>query len=173
MTGAFEKGDDGAMKTRGRTMAMFAGFGAAVTVALLVLSCAGAEEGRLKGALAGIDRLRIRSGGTCHRRIDEEKTLAEVTDPAEIRGFIEGIELKKHWLIGLTTVCMCCGDPSFEFYRGGKLAVTVSFHHGKRLRWREGWDGDADLTQRSADLLVQWLARRGVTGPRDEREEGH
>lgn len=113
-------------------------------------------------AVAGTTRVRVRSGGTCHRRIDREKTLAEVTGAAEIREFVEGIGIDEKRSGGH---CMCCGDPSFEFYRGKELIATLGFHHGQSVRWPGEWPGDGMLTAASAEFLVRWLDARGVHEP--------
>ena len=122
----------------------------------------------LKDALSGVDRLRIRSGGTCHRDAASEKTLAEVKDSREIGDFVDGIEIDES---KANFHCRCCGEPSFEFYRGESLVVTVGFHHGESLRWPDGWIGDARLRPKSATFIVDWLAKRQVKGPLSAREE--
>jgi len=122
----------------------------------------------LRKAVQGTTRLRIRSGGTCHRRIEEEKTLAEVTDSQEIERFVKAIDIDESRSGG---VCMCCGNPTFEFYAGGRLLAMIGYHHGERLRWAEGeWTGDGELTARSQDSLLSWLTQHGVDGPRQARE---
>jgi hypothetical protein len=61
--------------------------------------------------------------------------------------------------------CMCCGEPSIEFYRGERLVLTLGFHHGQSLRWVGGWPGDGALITDSARFLVKWLADHEVEGP--------
>ena len=125
--------------------------------------------GSLRKAVEGTTRLRIRSGGTCHRAIEREKTLAEITDAGEISRFIQGIAING-WRSG--GACMCCGDPTFEFYAGDHLLAMVSYHHGKRLRWADGtWTGDGELTDPSREFLIAWLSQHGVDGPRQAREQ--
>lgn len=122
----------------------------------------------LRAALAGCTRLRVRSGGTCHRRPEEEKTLFEVTDPARLADVIFNFRIDES-RGGIH--CQCCGEPSFEFYRGDRLAVTLGFHHGELLRWPEGWPSDGALAPEAATWLVRWLAENGVKGPLAEQEE--
>jgi len=62
---------------------------------------------------------------------------------------------------------MCCGEPSIEFYRGKELAVSLSMHHGRSLRW-EGWPGDGELTKASGESLSQWLAEHGAKKPAED-----
>src|SRR5690606_2580568 len=63
----------------------------------------------LVGALKDADRLRVRTGGTCHRDIEEEKTLFEVADVAEIQRLVESWKVEDQ-RSGFH--CMCCGEPS-------------------------------------------------------------
>jgi len=120
----------------------------------------------LLAALGSADRLQVRSGGTCHRNEAQEQTLFETADPAQIRSLRASIEVVDE-RSGFH--CMCCGDPSLEFYRGDKLVATHGFHHGRGLRWIEGWPGDAALASKSAPALVDWLAARNVRGPSEQR----
>lgn len=127
------------------------------------------EEAMRRG-LEGVDRLVVRSGGTCHRRPDQEKPLIEVKDAAEIVKVVKGIRLDE--AAGMFH-CMCCGDPTFEFFRAGRLQAVLGFHHGKSLRWPGGWPGDAALSEAGREFLAGWLAERGVAGPKEtlEREK--
>jgi hypothetical protein len=118
----------------------------------------------LRYAVRGTTKLRIRSGGTCHRVPEEEKTLAEVTDPQEIERFLKTIDIDEAQSRG---VCMCCGNPTFEFYAGERLLAMAGYHHQKSLRWAGGeWGADGELTAQSRDSLLSWLTQHGVDGPR-------
>ena len=121
----------------------------------------------LRSVLQGTTKLRIRSGGTCHRRIEEEKTLAEITRPEEIERFLDGIHIDE---AGSNFYCGCCGNPTFEFYTGDRLLATVGYHHGVSLRWADGsWPADGLLTTSSQVFTVSWLSQHGVDGPRQAR----
>ena len=123
----------------------------------------------LRSALQETTRLRIRSGGTCHRFLEQEKTLAEITDAAEISRFIKGIDIDESRSLG---VCACCGNPTFEFYAGPRLLAMAGYHHGERLRWAGGpWTADGELTAPSRDFVIAWLSQHGVEGPRQAREQ--
>jgi len=123
----------------------------------------------LRKAVQGTTRLRVRSGGTCHRRIEEETTLVEITDAREIDRFLRGIVIDESRSGG---ACMCCGNPTFEFYAGERLLAMIGYHHGESLRWARGeWTGDGQLTVPSQDFVSSWLSQHGVEGPRREREE--
>jgi len=122
----------------------------------------------LKGALADATRLRVRSGGTCHRDIKNEKTLYETKDKATIKEMVDGIAIDE---AESGFHCMCCGEPSLEFYQGEKLMITSGFHHGQSLRWVDGWPGDGAMTADSARFLVKWLADHKVEGPKKQIEQ--
>lgn len=109
----------------------------------------------LKSELQSANKLRIRSGGTCHRRKAEEKDLYIETSATVVDSVISLIEINdkksgEH--------CMCCGSMSFEFYADEALLVTLGFHHGKSFRWPGGsWPGDAELSARSSDDISKWV----------------
>ncbi|MCH6255900.1 hypothetical protein MLD52_05030 [Puniceicoccaceae bacterium K14] len=120
----------------------------------------------LKTRIQNVTSIRVRSGGTCHRILDKEKTLLEVTKSEQISNFLDNLKISNS---NNGFHCMCCGSPSFEFYQGEKLIETIGFHHGQSLRWMDGeWPGDGGLTETSSDFLIHWLAKNGVTGPREE-----
>lgn len=121
----------------------------------------------LVAALKDADRLRVRSGGTCHRDLAAEKTLFEVSDPVEIQRLVGSWKVEDSQS-GFH--CMCCGEPSLEFYQGDKLVTTLGFHHGRSLRWPEGWPGDALLTNVASDSICDFLARHGIEEPKKELE---
>jgi hypothetical protein len=126
-------------------------------------------EGALRDELKGATRLRVRSGGTCHRNIAREKTLFEVKDARLVAQLVANIKLdekqSRHH-------CMCCGDPSFEFYRGDDLVATLGFHHGIGMRWPGAWPADAALTDDSADYLCRLMDKHGIREPLAELTRG-
>jgi hypothetical protein len=126
-------------------------------------------EKALTDALKGVDRVRVRTGGTCHRDIAREKTLFEEKRPAEIAGLVTNLNIdeKKSGFH-----CMCCGQPSFEFYNRNELVVTLGFHHGRSVRWPEVWPSDGALTPASAEFLCAWLSDRGFRDAKEEYERG-
>ncbi len=124
----------------------------------------GMEE--LRRALAGVDRFRVRSGGTCCRHRRTEETLFETRSPREIDDFLGLLRFRVPEFDG---ACQCSGSPTLEFYAGRDLRAAVSVHHGYRLRWAGGaWPGDAELVLASAEAMADWLAARGDFGPRGE-----
>ncbi len=143
-----------------RLVLVIAGVGA-ITVGLFRgwFDTSAPTERTLTKALAGVDRIRVRSGGTCHRDVETERTLFEETDPAKIATVIHDIRIDT---AKSGFHCMCCGDPSIEFYRGEELVVTLGYHHGRSVRWREGWRGDGLMTTDSAAAMNSWLVAHGV-----------
>lgn len=121
----------------------------------------------LQRALAKTTKVRVRTGGTCHRDEQRERTLFESAQPEDLKQIIAGIQLHEDYG---GFACGCCGEPSIEFYDEHGLTATLGFHHGRSLRWPGGWPGDAALTRDSANFLIDWLAEHGATGPRDDRK---
>ncbi len=124
-------------------------------------------QAAMDAAFIGITRIRVRSGGACHRDLKAEKTHLEVKDAAEIAKIIAMFSVSDEHSGGS---CMCCGEPTMEFFAGEKLAISLSMHHGVRLRW-DGWPGDAALLPKSGEAISEWLAKNGVKGPADELAE--
>lgn len=123
----------------------------------------------LQSRVSDADRIRVRSGGTCHRRIEEEETLFEVQGSADVTKILEMIAVDED-LSGES--CGCCGNPTLEFYRNDSLVASIGVHHGYSLRWVGGWSGDSVLEPESAERLTGWLAEHGVKQLQEEwREE--
>jgi hypothetical protein len=115
----------------------------------------------LAEAVQEADRLIIRSGGLCHRRHVTEQILFESRSKDDIQQLIASIEINE---AGSDSLCMCCGTPTFEFYRDEKLLESVGVQHMLALRWRS-WPVDARLTPRSLRLFDQWMTKRGIPTP--------
>lgn len=115
------------------------------------------SERSLRQAVAGADRIRVRTGGTCNRDVATEKLLFEETEPARIAAVIESIRIDP---VNSGSSCPCCGQLSIEFHRAGRPVVTLGYH-GRLLRW-EGWRGDGALTPDAATALKAWLLSHGV-----------
>jgi len=123
----------------------------------------------LAAAVKQATRLRVRSGGTCHRNEAEERTLIEVKTAAEIAALVQSLKFEEN---AEPFHCMCCGEPSFEFYAGDKLVAVLGFHHGQGMRWAGGpWPGDVHLESNSALHLCDWLEKHGVKGAGEELRE--
>jgi hypothetical protein len=117
---------------------------------------------QLHEALKDATRLRVRSGGTCHRKPDEEKTLLDLDSPKEVTALIQQIQIDAEG--GFP--CMCCGNPTLEFFDKERLILSLGFHHGQSLRWLDGkWSTDGLQTKDSSALLIRWLSEHGVPVP--------
>lgn len=121
----------------------------------------------LADSTACAERIRVRSGGLCHRDPGSEETLLEVADPAEVRAFLPLLTVNESDQRGS---CMCCGQPTIELYRGERLVAEIGFHHGTGLRFR-GWSGDGWMSDAGADGLCKWLEERGVKACEERVQE--
>lgn len=122
-------------------------------------------QASLDRLLASVTRVRVIAGGMARGKAMGTEVLLETADATDIAAFraclkiVEDPRTFGH--------CMCHGNPALELYAGDELAATLGFHHGRSIRW-EAWKHDAVLQDGSG--LVNWLAERGVTGPRQEVE---
>jgi hypothetical protein len=115
--------------------------------------------------LAGVTRVRVIDDGAALGEALGNDVLLASADPESLESLreclaiVEDPESFGH--------CMCLGDLAIEFYGRQGLAVTIGLHHGRSIRW-DAWKHDAQL--RDGTKILEWLARRGVTGPREEME---
>lgn len=118
----------------------------------------------LDAKIVGVDGLRVRTGGQCHRNVSKEETLFETRDVESVRAMLATIVIDEPASRGH---CMCCGGPTVELLRGKELAASLTIHHGQAIRWY-GWPGDGRLTLDSADAFCAWLSKHGaqVESPR-------
>ena len=124
-------------------------------------------NGEFHKVIEQADRLVVRDGGyNCCGPVDNQAILLTITNPREIGELHRIIEFETHqpW-----SACMCCGYPGLDWYRGKKRVALTALHHGRAIRWSE-FPGDAQLTPRSSQAIVDWLAERGITGPLEEVE---
>ncbi len=131
-------------------------------------ACAVLADARatLVPVLAGVTRIRVRTGGTCHRVATHERTLAEVRDAPAIAAFVDALRFAVPEFGDDATDC---GTPTFELFVGERMVASLGLHGGVRVRWAGGgWPGDAWLAPTAADALATWAAARGVGGPRAE-----
>lgn len=118
--------------------------------------------GNLLPKLSGITRARVRPGGLCHLSDDDEATtLLEVTEAKALHDLVGSISIDEAKSDG---ICLCCGGPTIEFYRGETKVTELSLQHGAALRSR-AWPADGELAN---DALVRWLAAHGVNEPLEE-----
>lgn len=116
------------------------------------------SQEQLDEALRGATRFRVREvlGG---------RLLLEVEDRDEVASFASLLHVRP----GEPFHCMCLGDQTLEFRQGALRRKTkITLHHGRSLRWDGAWDTDVLLDE--PQPMLDWLAERGVSGPRDEVE---
>jgi hypothetical protein len=66
---------------------------------------------------------------------------------------------------GTTARCMCDGNYHINIYRGTELRISLGYHHGKLLRWRNSsWRTDLEMTKESREAIPAWFAARGFSG---------
>jgi hypothetical protein len=123
-------------------------------------------NGSLRDALLGVTRVRVSPG--------EEYTLSEPTPPSyesadagEIASLLRLFEVDENQS---GAICGCLCGASLEFFKGDSLLETTHLVCNNMLRW-SGWPSDGLLAPANAAALLDWLAARGVTGPRDEERE--
>ncbi|MFN8091957.1 MAG: hypothetical protein U0599_07010 [Vicinamibacteria bacterium] len=126
----------------------------------------------LKEVLTGVTRVRIGPGDTCG--LPGAPSTEELLGEREIAEAVALMEVDEDASGG---VCGCLGGASLEFFAGDARLAEVSLVCGSSLRW-SGWPGDGALPPGRSVALIDWLARHGVTGPRDQlaqersRDEG-
>lgn len=120
------------------------------------------KDGRdLRQQIAGASRLVVRSGGMCHRRLEEEIVLLETTDRAQMEAFA-GL-----WNFGVGVwgaQCKCCGEMTFELYDGATLTLAFSLHHAQNVRIGGSARGDRMLSGETREALARWLDETGIAG---------
>ena len=116
----------------------------------------------LREALAGTTNVRLRPEPGCS--LDEADTGPDVDDPSEIAELMRILAFNE---IEHAGVCGCLGGTAIEFHRGDGAVESLQLACGVSVRW-SGWPGDGELPDANQQALVDWLARHGVTGPRDE-----
>lgn len=120
----------------------------------------------LRPVLAGADRLRVRSGGTCHRVAVRETTLATIEGPEAIAAFVACLRFASP---EFDDADLDCASTTFEVLRGETLVASLALHKGTLVRFDGGgWPGDARLSDDGADALVAFAAAHGVETPRAE-----
>lgn len=115
------------------------------------------RRGLLRSAAAS-DRLVVRTGGHCHRQPEREATLYETREVSVLRDVTGRLAFTPE-LVGVH--CRCCGDITFEFYRGDGLQTSFSVHHKSRIRIPG--KGDRALSRNSAEALLAWMTEVGIT----------
>ncbi len=113
------------------------------------------SQEQLDRALRGATRLHVREviGGS---------VLLDVRGADDVAAFAATLRIRP----GEPFHCLCPGDQTLEFLGPGRRSAVVTLHHGRSLRWDGVWGTDVLLDDPAA--VQDWLAKRGVSGPRDE-----
>lgn len=124
------------------------------------LASALAETYRIRSEIERSTKLVVRTGGNCHRDPRRERVLLETDQMGLIRDFAAQVSVA----IGAREdSCKCCGDITFDCYRGESLAYSFSLHHGSNIRIKGSQGGDKELCNKSRRSLATWLVRNGIT----------
>jgi hypothetical protein len=120
----------------------------------------------LQEALRDVTRVRIGPGESCG--LEAPASAYESTNPVEIAGLLSLFVVDEDQSGG---ICGCLGGASFEFFSRDQPLETTHLVCNSMLRW-SGWPGDGSLAPANVPAVLDWLAERGVAGPRDEDREG-
>ena len=116
-------------------------------------------EGQLHKAIAGADRIEVREGEFAPSETGPQyRVLFEVTDPVEIKAVFDHLEFQTGQYAG---VCACEGHPELHWYEGERCLAATRVKHGEAIAWDE-LPGQAALTEKSSQWLVQWLVGHGM-----------
>jgi hypothetical protein len=118
----------------------------------------------LRDALVGVTRVRVRPGDEFTLGNEQTPPSYESNDAAEIAELLRMFEVGED---RAGVICGCLCGASFELFNGDHLLETAHLVCNNMLRW-SGWPSDGLLEPAHAAALLDWLAARGVTGPRDE-----
>jgi hypothetical protein len=138
---------------------------AAFVVAILLGGCSRSQptwsyNGELHKAIEKTDRIVVYDAGyDYYGKASKAKPIREVSDAAEVQRVAGQLEFEKKQVL---TMCPCTGYPRIDWYRGKDRIAIVSVQHGETIRWK-GFQGDARLTPKSSQFLVQWLGEHGVS----------
>lgn len=119
------------------------------------------EMEHFKELTTEVVKIKIRTGGLCHRIKSDEKLVLKTKDPEEISRILGLIDLKhtprieqegEYWIERLN--CMCCGDLTILARKKNGEKFEFSIHHDSHIRSKQLNDGnDVDLTDTSR---VKW-----------------
>ena len=113
---------------------------------------------KLRKVMLKADRIVVRDGGmNCCRPVDNNPVFFEVTDPEEIKTFIENMKICGY---GDPQGCECCGWPGIDFYKDGKRIALTSVKDGAGIWWKKS---EAELTEGAQKWLREWLVKNGVS----------
>ena len=117
----------------------------------------------LTAMLNAVTRARVLNDGVVDGSAIGMTVLLDTADKRSIQALRECLDIVED--PASFGQCMCSGDLAIELYDESDLAATIGLHHGRSIRWH-AWKYDASLQDGLA--LLDWLAARGVTGPKDQ-----
>ena len=117
----------------------------------------------LRAALSGATRIRVGPGEGCAPG-NAARPPYESRNAEEIEALVSLFTVDEERSGAL---CGCLGGAAVEFFRDETLLETVNLVCDSALRWSE-WPGDGVLPPEKVTELLDWLAEKGVPGPRNE-----
>jgi tetratricopeptide (TPR) repeat protein len=124
------------------------------------------QQGRTEGTdpaqrdldelLAGVSRIRVRSGGMFQGAVVPSPVLLDTDAMETVATFWQCCTIVGGARAGH---CACLGGPSLELFAGTDLVATFGVHHGHTIRWVK-WKHDARLED--GERLTAWLINLGV-----------
>jgi hypothetical protein len=127
------------------------------------LELARAEKAYFFKTIAEADRIVVRDGGfdccVSEEAIDRQPVIAVLTNAADVAAFTAMIRFEDGPAGGF--LCMCCGHPGIDWWKGGERLALTSVQHGRALRWHTFSD-DYPFTAESAESLARWFEDRGI-----------
>ena len=119
-------------------------------------------SGQFHAVIKDADRIVVRDGGyDWPDAVAALPVLFEINDSKQVNEVRQRIVFERNQY---ADVCGCHGYPVIEWYQGETRIVLVSLQHGEAIRWG-GFSGDAYLTRKSGQWIVQWLIGHGVPKP--------
>ncbi len=141
-----------------------------VAIGMFAVAVAMDQSAEVNNFLDSLDettKMRVRTGGHCHRNPEKEILLLETVHHEGIENLLRCIAVAPKYV--KISNCRCCGDLSFEFYRDESLIASISLHHGTHLRFQGETFGDQYLTAESKRLLTEWLKKESILAQLDRR----
>ena len=130
------------------------------------------SNARFQMAVAEADRIVIRDGGfDCCQPVEGQKTRIIIRNPGVVAEFKKNLTFRESTAGQSMFVCLCCGYPGIDWYKGTNRLALTAVHHGRDLAWA-GFDQKRGvLTEEASIWLTDWLAAHNEHGWFDEYVE--